>query len=215
MIERYGRWTVLQVIGARRFCRCKCGTERWVASGNLRAGISRSCGCLQREVAARQRTTHGATKKRAQEPLFQVWRNMLRRCETPAATYYRHYGGRGIRVCPEWHSYPEFRAWAVASGYGEGLTIDRLNNDGHYEPSNCRWVNRYIQANNTRRNRRMKAFGEERTIAEWSRDPRCRVSYKVLEDRLQKLGWPPEVAITTPRGAVKTGPKRHSTVLRA
>jgi hypothetical protein len=127
-----------------------------------------------------------------------VWGNMLQRCDNPANQRYPWYGGRGIRVCWSWHHYYLFRRWALRAGYQEGLTIERVDNDGDYEPANCVWTTRQRQMRNTRTNRFLTAFGETKTVADWSEDPRCPVGYWTLFSRLQ-LGWSAKEAISTPR----------------
>ena len=124
---------------------------------------------------------------------------MLRRCRDPQDIGFHNYGGRGISVCPEWEDYATFRAWALAAGYQPGLTIDRIDNDGNYEPGNCRWATQLEQYHNVRKNVNVTAFGETRCVSEWARDPRCCVSRATLDRRL-KDGWAPEEAILCPKG---------------
>lgn len=133
-----------------------------------------------------------------EEKLRKVWRQMHARCEKPSDKRYAAYGGRGITVCAEWATYPPFRAWALAAGYQDGLTIERVDNDGNYEPGNCRWATRAEQALNYRRNVRLTAFGETKTVKEWAADPRCVVSEAALRLRVGRRGWEAERALTTP-----------------
>lgn len=129
-----------------------------------------------------------------------VWRQMKRRCTSPKDDKYANYGARGIRVCDEWAAdFPTFYYWAIEAGYRPGLSIDRIDNDGPYAPENCRWADRATQSSNTRTNRRIAAFGETKTLAEWVRDPRCVVSYPALQLRIVRRGWEPERAIKTPQ----------------
>jgi hypothetical protein len=93
---------------------------------------------------------------------------MIWRCEHPSYKFYADYGGRGIGVCADWHSYKEFKVWALANGYDDTLTIDRIDNSGGYSPDNCRWATPKQQANNRRSNRKIAYNGEERNIAEWA-----------------------------------------------
>jgi hypothetical protein len=133
-----------------------------------------------------------------QEKLRKVWRQMRARCEQPRDKSWPHYGARGIRVCPEWATYPPFRAWAIAAGYRDGLTIDRRDNNGPYAPGNCRWIPLAEQNLNYRRNVRLTAFGETKTIKEWADDPRCKVTYAALYLRIARRGWEAERALSTP-----------------
>lgn len=137
--QQIGRWTVLGYAGidggqARWHCRCECGTVSSVNGAYLRSGQSRSCGCLGIEL----RTTHGMYGT----PLYRVWAAMLRRCENPKVERYPRYGGRGISVCERWHNF-QFFYDDIMREIGprpKGKTLDRINNDGNYEPGNVRWA---------------------------------------------------------------------------
>ena len=101
--------------------------------------------------------------------LYNIWINMLQRCENPDRAKYSSYGGRGIAVCEEWHDFPTFIEWAYSNGYGEHLTIDRIDNDGNYEPSNCRWADASEQANNKANNVVIEACGISGNATQWAR----------------------------------------------
>jgi hypothetical protein len=102
-------------------------------------------------------------------------------------------------MCAEWRSsFVAFREWAMSNGYADGLEIDRRENDGPYAPDNCRWVTHSKNCRNRRSNVLVTAFGETKTVIEWGEDPRCSVAYQTLRQRIQKYGWDPERAITTP-----------------
>lgn len=133
-------------------CRCSCGNEKAIKSSALRSGDTKSCGCFQRESTGRRRRTHGMSSHH----LYQVWKDMLRRCEVTTATNYARYGGRGISVCSAWHDFETFFAWALA-GFSPGLELDRRDGTRGYEPDNCRWVDEGAQAAN-RRQRRSQLF---------------------------------------------------------
>jgi hypothetical protein len=105
-----------------------------------------SCGCLQKERAGGQ-PKHGGYKTR----LAGIWYHMRYRCLTPTCNAWPRYGGRGIKLCKDWHEFVPFRDWALANGYADNLTIDRIDNNGNYEPSNCQWISR---ADNTRKKRK-------------------------------------------------------------
>jgi hypothetical protein len=121
---------------------------------------------------------------------------MKDRCYNERVANYGWYGGRGIRVCPEWlNSFEEFEQWALENGYKPELQLDRFpDNDGNYEPSNCRWATRAQQQRNTRQSGKIIAFGEIKAIAAWAEDSRCKVCYSTLRTRLLR-GWDVQQAI--------------------
>lgn len=147
--KKFGRLTIVgKAEKSLHFnCKCDCGNERVVFMGNLSRGHTQSCGCLQKERARTAKSTHGMSKK---HPLYRVWDQMKDRCNNPNHKFYQNYGGRGIKVCDEWMDFQKFFDWSIRNGYQRGLEIDRRNNDGIYEPSNCRWVTRKINSNNRR-----------------------------------------------------------------
>ena len=139
-------------------CQCDCGNTSVVRQPQLRKGGTESCGCLQKEFAAKIHMTHGLSQ--SNKRLYRVWKLMRRRCNNPKAKDYPRYGGRGISVCKEWNeSFASFYEWSMANGYREDiadsgrnrLSIDRINNNGNYEPCNCRWATDDVQSMNTRR----------------------------------------------------------------
>ena len=146
--KKYGRLTLLEPEGlskAKHRCQCDCGTIRHVRLNDLRTGNTKSCGCLYRELAVTRNRTHGMRPT----PIYTCWRHMKARCYNTKSLYYSHYGGRGIKMCQRWRdSFAAF--YADMSPRPEGLSIDRINNDGDYEPGNCRWATRTMQSQNTR-----------------------------------------------------------------
>lgn len=189
--QRFGRWTVLRYAGSHNGaafweCQCDCGTIRNVRASCLRSGESKSCGCFMVEVTVKEngqkRFKHGMWGTR----LYGIWHNMNQRCSPscPKATYNRYYG-RGIRVCPEWeHDFEAFAKWALSSGYNDSLSIDRIDNDGNYEPSNCRWVTEETQANNKSTSRFITYNGETKTLAEWAK--KLNINYSTLRTNLSR-----------------------------
>lgn len=149
-------------------CKCICGKEINVTTRNLRSGKVKSCGCTKSTALSDKKKTHGMTNTR----IFRIWSGMKFRCYIPSSSGYENYGGRGITICPEWlgeHGFENFYNWSMKNGFRAGLTIDRINNDGNYEPPNCRWTDKINQCNNRRSNRFLTARGETHTVAEWSR----------------------------------------------
>ena len=192
---RFGRLSVViehqQRCGRRRFlCRCDCGALTIVDMAKLRSGRTRSCGCLAREINALHSVTHGQNGR----PLYRVWAAMKSRCANPNVASFGRYGGRGISVCEEWLEYARFQVWADTNGYRSGLTLDRIDNDGNYEPGNCQWVSRSRQANNRTSSRLVAYRGEIKSIADWSRT--TGLAAGVIWKRLNR-GWSAERALTT------------------
>lgn len=156
--HRYGRLTVLNwhslscTNKQMWLCLCDCGNHKIVASSNLRNRHTASCGCYRVQRIKDCNTTHGATRARVFSGAYRSWTSMKRRCTNPNSNRYRHYGARGITICGRWlHSFENFLA-----DMGErpvGTSIERVNNDGNYEPDNCKWATAIEQANNRRASR--------------------------------------------------------------
>lgn len=143
-------------------CKCDCGNYTKVQSSNLKSGNVRSCGCLAKEI--KPSLTHGLHGTR----LYEIWHGMKQRCYLPTVKPYKNYGGRGIKVCDEWkNDFMSFYNWAITNGYREYLTLDRIDNDGNYEPNNCRWITRKEQSNNKRTNRYITYNGKTHTLSQW------------------------------------------------
>lgn len=148
------------------------------------------------EITAHSKSPEQAEARRQRARLQSVWNQMKQRCRNPNDEHYPRYGARGIEI--RWPNFSEFAAWAETNGYRHGLSIDRINNDGHYEPSNCRWTDATTQSRNRSDNRKLTAFGETKCIADWVEDPRCVVNYSTLIQRAAKSDWPTEEMLTTP-----------------
>ena len=194
---KYGRLTVLERAGSDNHgalwrCRCECGNISVVRGNALRSGRTVSCGCYRLERCIEVVSTHGQSKSK----LSKVWSGMKWRCYDPNSPVYQHYGGRGITVCDEWRtSFENFQNWAMKNGYREGLSIDRIDNDGPYGPENCRWVGHEVQMNNTRRNHFIEYGGEVHTVSEWAHI--LGVSVGCLFSRLRR-GWSDERTLSEP-----------------
>lgn len=160
-------------------CQCDCGNIVVVRAENLKSGNTKSCGCQAR----RNHFKHGMSNTK----LAGILNGMIQRCNNKNHQEYGIYGGRGITVCDDWVcDHKSFYEWAIANGYREGLSIDRIDSNGNYEPSNCRWADTITQANNTRKNVYIEHDGEIHTISEWSQI--IGVNYHTLWRRVVKQG---------------------------
>lgn len=195
--QRFGKLTAIQCVGrteARQAiwrCKCDCGNEKDVRASCLRNGDARSCGCLQRMVSKEVNTKHGEAHSR----LHHIWSSMKGRCHNPKSHAFEHYGARGIIVCDEWQEYTNFRDWAIANGYTEGLSLDRIDNDKGYSPDNCRWTTMKEQSNNRRSNHVITFEGETHTLEEWAKIKGLK--YGTLSSRINRYHWSIEKALAT------------------
>jgi len=196
---KFNRWTVVCSTDERSsnggvmwLCVCDCGTERTVKGSDLAGGLSKSCGCIQKEVTS-ENIKHGHNRKEKRSRTYQTWRDMLGRCRNKNHRGYKRYGGRGILVCDSWIG--SFEAFLSDMGERpEGKTIDRIETDGNYEPSNCKWSTPKEQANNMSRNRYLEFNGERLTVSQWA--DKQGISYNTLIARIRR-GWAVERALTT------------------
>lgn len=173
-------------------CKCDCGGETAVSGSNLLNGSVKSCGCLRKETTQALAKTHGKSKTR----IYRIWEDMKKRCYNPNPKNRKVYYDRNIKLCEEWKSdFIPFYRWAIENGYSDELTIDRIDNEDGYSPSNCRWVTQTEQQRNRRNNHIISYKGEEHCLSEW-----CEIlhlKYSTLETRINKLHWDIERAFTT------------------
>lgn len=170
-------------------CRCECGKTRNVPTDKLNSGNTKSCGCLQRDKARTLHTTHGMSNT----PEWRVWRAMRERCRIRP---HPRYGGRGINVCDRWfNSFADFIA-DMGRRPTPKHTLERINGEGHYEPSNCKWATWVEQNNNKTGIRKVTINGEADTIANWCR--RLGINRDTVSNRIHNLGWSYEDALTKP-----------------
>lgn len=173
-------------------CKCRCGKLFVSAGSNIRKGKTNSCGCYQKEKVSNTRKTHGKSESR----LYGVWESMKQRCNNPNNPNYNRYGGRGIKIYSNWNnSFESFSNWAYANDYHDNLTIDRVDNNGNYEPENCRWVDCRAQSRNRNSNRLLKFQGKELCVAEWS--DLTGINSNTILNRLSR-GWSVEETLSTP-----------------
>lgn len=206
--KKFGRLTVLELHhkeqcyakngtknGNRYYylCLCDCGNKTVVRGSHLQYGKILSCGCYLKKRRVESNIIHNLSTSR----IYRIWRNIKRRCFYKKSIRYASYGGRGITICNEWlNDFMNFYNWAINNGYTDNLSIDRINVNGNYEPSNCRWVDIKTQQRNTTQNHLITYNGETHCIAEWAE--KYNISYAVLHARLFKLNWTVEKALITP-----------------
>lgn len=193
--EVFGRLTYIADAETIRFrcgqthrqviCQCSCGNKGVHLLNNLRRGLTKSCGCLSVEVATSSNTTHGQnSKKKGATKTYRAWRNMISRCTNSNVNGYHRYGGRGITICDRWlFSFENFLSDMGCSP--KGMSIERINNNGNYEPGNCRWATQADQSNNQCTNRWIEYGGRRMTLAQWARE--IGMSYDKLRGLLDKL----------------------------
>ena len=185
--RRFGRLVVLRLVGRTKArallweCRCDCGASSVVRAGGLLNGGTQSCGCLQREKSAAAKLTHGL----ARTPEYKVWDHMRQRCENPKHKGFANYGARGIRVCERWRKFENFIA-DMGERPSPKHTIERADNDGDYEPGNCRWGTWREQSRNKRTNRLITANGITKPLTTWAEE--LGVPPTTLFERLRR-GW--------------------------
>ncbi len=194
--QRFTRWTVVER-GAKRathsyyLCRCDCGEEREIRGSALKGGKSTSCGCLRDELVADRSKTHG----KVGSPEYNAWRSMIKRCHVPTTSHYHNYGGRGIKVCERWReSFEDFYA-DMGDRPGPGYSLDRIDNDGDYEPDNCRWATAKQQLRNTRVTHFLTHGGKTMCIADWAKE--LGTTPVTICARL-RYGWPVERVLSEP-----------------
>ena len=167
--KRFGRLVVFEM-GPRNkqnkiqwLCKCDCGKTTLVCGAKLKNGHTKSCGCLREQNTGKMFTKHN----KSMSTIYHVYYGIKGRCYNPKNSVYRYYGGKGVTMCEDWRNdFMAFYNWAIANGYKDGLTIDRINSNGNYEPSNCRWVTQKEQNRNKKSNRFELFAGKKRCVAE-------------------------------------------------
>lgn len=199
--QKFGRLTVVSRAENDKYgktmwnCICDCGKvkEKPVIAYQLKSGKTKSCGCKKSEAMKLENQKHIKHGMKATK-LYGVWHDIKTRCYNQNSDSYKYYGFRRIKMCDEWkENFSAFSKWAFENGYSEGLTIDRINNDGDYSPDNCRWVTFKIQANNKSNNTRILFNGETHTISEWA--DITGIDCLRISQRL-RLGWSVERTLT-------------------
>lgn len=191
--QKFGKMTVLgrdtDIQSKRTYwmCQCECGTIKSCRADSLKDGSIVSCGCRKQAQDKINLTKHH-THKQSGTRLYYSWQDMKKRCYNEGNSRYANYGGRGIKVCDEWKdNFIAFYQWAIDNGYSEEKTIDRINVDGDYEPSNCRWADAKTQCNNRTSNIKITIGNSTRTLTEWCEI--FNVDYKKINARYRRNGF--------------------------
>ena len=204
MIDRtgitYGSWTVLGLeltttTNTYWKCRCKCGTERSIPTGNLIKGKTSSCGCEKGERITARITRHGQAMVGRTTPTYKIWNGILDRCTNPNNPSWERYGGRDIQVCERWYVFENFLA-DMGERPSEEHSIERIDNNGDYIKYNCRWATRKEQGRNKRNNVLLTLNGKTQCAAAWADE--LGVSSRLLRDRIRRYGWSHEDALCIP-----------------
>ncbi len=202
--KRFGRLIVVRFARKNKFgllywsCLCDCGEKRVVRGNDLRGGISKSCGCFQREQASnwtsKNKTRHGHSRKDKSSRTYGIWTDITKRCTNPNHKYYHRYGGRGIEVCDRWKKFEYF-----LEDMGEvptNLQIDRIDNNLGYSPENCQWTTSKENNRNRCNNHLITFSGRTQCLSAWAEE--IGMSHETLSKRISKLGWSVEKALMTP-----------------
>lgn len=193
--QRFDRLTALYKLHNTKnkvkwLCVCDCGNFTETNIYNLNNGHTRSCGCYCKDRTGDTHRDHGLTNSR----LFHIWNSMKQRCYNSNNRKYENYGGRGIKVCDEWlNDFMTFYDWAIHNGYDENLTIDRINVNGNYEPTNCRWADWKTQQRNRTNTPYYTINNETKSLSEWCEI--CNIKYHTVYNRLHRSNWTIERAL--------------------
>ena len=190
--KKFGKLEVIGVhdTGSRKtyyVCQCDCGNVKVVRADALISGATKSCGCIKKEqdkinLSANHKHKMSGTR------IYETWQDMKRRCYNKQNARYDRYGGRGITVCDEWlNNFQSFYDWAISNGYSDDLTIDRIDNDGNYEPSNCRWSTAKEQCNNRGSNINITIGNATKSLMRWCEI--FNVDYKKVYARYKRNGY--------------------------
>jgi len=181
----FNRWKVISFAykkynHAYWLSKCECGVTKIILGENIKRGLSKSCGCWNRELLDK-RKSEGFSHCRT----YKIWSGLLTRCRNKKSKAYKYYGARGINIHPRWRNYKNF---LFDMGYApQGLQIDRINNNGNYEPGNCRWADKFVNANNMSTNRVVFYEGKRQTMAQWCRE--LGLPYRLTIQRLNRDHW--------------------------
>lgn len=195
----FNRWKVISFAYTKDkrsywLSKCQCGSIKIILGGNMKRGLSKSCGCWNREIC-RKRSLESFSHCRT----YRIWSGLLTRCLNNKSKAYKYYGLRNIKISDRWRNYKNF---LNDMGHApDGLQIDRINNDGNYEPGNCRWTDKFVNANNMSTNRVVFYAGKRQTMAQWCRE--LGLPYRLTIQRLNRDHWSLTRAFTGNKKEIK------------
>lgn len=180
--DKYNRLTIKEIYkeNSRTYfnCLCDCGNEaQKITPTSLLSGNTKSCGCYNNELRITRNTKHNDSKRDFRTRLYKIWLDMRKRCDNPNIARSKNYCLKGIKYCEEWNTFENFKEWALANGYEDNLTIERIDNDKGYSPDNCTWIPLCEQAKNRTTNHFLEYNGEIHTLTDWSKILGCKRSY--------------------------------------
>ncbi len=195
--QEFGKLTVEKFVssgpqGRLWLCKCECGKFKNATTGALNSGQTWNCGCHRNALSSERATRHGLS----QIPEYFVWQTMKARCTNKKHRHFGSYGGRGIKVCDRWMTSFQNFISDMGRRTSSKHSIDRIDNEGNYSPENCRWATAFGQGKNRRNNKHLTFKGETLIASEWAR--RIGITRTVLSDRLSRMGWSLERALTEP-----------------
>lgn len=191
--KNFGRWTVISFSHNGKdkspywLCLCSCGTSKIIRGQSLKAGASKSCGCLRDEIIIKMKVSHGMRWS----SIYQKWCSMIYRCTNPNSSAFKNYGGRGIAVCKSWLKFENF--YRDMGDCPKGLTLERIDNNIGYIKHNCKWATRKEQQNNRRCSTLISFNGKTLTLTQWAEE--LGIHRQTLYDRINRSLWPIEKAL--------------------
>lgn len=206
--QRFGKLIVIKRVendksnSTQWLCKCDCGKLKKVSGRHLKDNSTKSCGCLKSEIIKKhspQNRSYNLKHNLSNTRIYTILESMKQRCYNKKCKSYKNYGGRGIKICNEWlekngEGFMNFYNWAMKNGYQEGLSIDRIDVNGNYEPNNCRWVTMKVQQNNRTNNHIVEFNNQKHTLADWSKI--LKIDKNILYNRISNRNWNIEKAFS-------------------
>ena len=214
--QKFGRLTILEYHPNKRkssyLCKCDCGRIKEIKCEHIVQGLTKSCGCLSRELKSQRSSGNKYSVKhnKSRTRLYKIWCDMIQRCHNPKQKVYKWYGAIGIKVCEERkNDYTLFEKWALENGYDDVLTIDRIDFNGNYEPNNCRWVSMKEQSRNKKDTIKIEYKGKTQCLLDWCKE--LGKNYQTTINRINN-GWLPKYALIVPKN-IRRGSEKYNEII--